>query len=291
MIQLNRKLNFGVNISAYCGMGGIANRESRLAQIAEYSFSIGLIAIAFLLLISWQKQLLGPDTSRDHMLISAIVWGYLLIQTLVMCLLVRSAIEFLKTNWLLPVVLVLGWIYMPLYHMGYAPWLRDLQLILALCLLTPSLGLLVHFLIDGKLSTTLWASLFVVILFGLLVAGVDPSIPNFWDGIWWALATVSTVGYGDVAPTSFIGRLLGGGLILLGMAIFITLTANYLAWLLERQSNSSNRKAAAAMGAVPPTTTNCSCTCSKDMKALTKEMKEMTKAVDTLSNQVKKLEK
>ena len=40
-----------------------------------------------------------------------------------------------------------------------------------------------------------------VVLFGVLERLVDPdSFPNVWLGMWWALETVTTVGYGDVVP-------------------------------------------------------------------------------------------
>jgi voltage-gated potassium channel len=50
--------------------------------------------------------------------------------------------------------------------------------------------------------------------------GAEPtgsSIKSVADGLWWALVTVTTVGYGDVIPLSPVGRLLGGVLMVAGM--------------------------------------------------------------------------
>jgi len=77
--------------------------------------------------------------------------------------------------------------------------------------------------------------------FGVLVAGIDSNIKTTWDGIWWALATVSTVGYGDVVPVSFLGRLVGGALVVLGLGIFVVITANFLAIILREEVKGVKR--------------------------------------------------
>ena len=46
---------------------------------------------------------------------------------------------------------------------------------------------------------------------------------NVWVGMWWALQTVTTVGYGDVTPQHVAGRLVGSVVMLYGIA-FLTIT-------------------------------------------------------------------
>lgn len=47
----------------------------------------------------------------------------------------------------------------------------------------------------------------------------DAEITNFLDAFWWASATVTTVGYGDVVPVTDIGRILGIVLMFVGISI------------------------------------------------------------------------
>jgi voltage-gated potassium channel len=46
---------------------------------------------------------------------------------------------------------------------------------------------------------------------------------NIWVGMWWALQTVTTVGYGDVTPEHVPGRVVGAFVMLYGIA-FLTIT-------------------------------------------------------------------
>ncbi len=47
----------------------------------------------------------------------------------------------------------------------------------------------------------------------------DAQITNLVDAFWWASATVTTVGYGDVVPVTEVGRLIGIALMFVGISI------------------------------------------------------------------------
>ena len=64
---------------------------------------------------------------------------------------------------------------------------------------------------------------------------VEPdTFTSFGDAMWWALQTVSTVGYGDVVPAHTPGRLVGAALMLLGLAFVPALTSIVVAILTTR---------------------------------------------------------
>jgi voltage-gated potassium channel len=54
------------------------------------------------------------------------------------------------------------------------------------------------------------------------------------DALWWAVQTVTTVGYGDVVPEHVAGRLIGGALMLQGIALLTVITASVTATLIEQ---------------------------------------------------------
>ncbi|WP_299743902.1 TrkA family potassium uptake protein [Rossellomorea sp. y25] len=70
----------------------------------------------------------------------------------------------------------------------------------------------------------------LMLSFGTIIHFIEPdTFPSLFDGIWWAIITTSTVGYGDFVPSSFEGRLIGIILILVGAGFlstyFVTLAA------------------------------------------------------------------
>jgi voltage-gated potassium channel len=61
-------------------------------------------------------------------------------------------------------------------------------------------------------------ALTLAILAALLEWAIDPGIGTFRDSLWWAVVTVTTVGYGDVVPTSSGGRIVAALLMLAGVS-------------------------------------------------------------------------
>jgi voltage-gated potassium channel len=49
--------------------------------------------------------------------------------------------------------------------------------------------------------------------------------PSVWDGIWWSVVTVTTVGYGDIYPTSVAGRIIAMLVMFVGIGFLSVLTA------------------------------------------------------------------
>jgi voltage-gated potassium channel len=64
--------------------------------------------------------------------------------------------------------------------------------------------------------------------------GSGGSISSFGNALWWAITTVTTVGYGDTYPVTPAGRGLAAFLMVLGIAFFGVLTANVAAFFVER---------------------------------------------------------
>ena len=86
-------------------------------------------------------------------------------------------------------------------------------------------GLLETLFNSRRLRTILAALVFFIFLFGYLFYVSEPDVKNLGDGIWWALVTITTVGYGDITPVTTLGRVVASSLMLLGLGLIATITA------------------------------------------------------------------
>jgi voltage-gated potassium channel len=75
-------------------------------------------------------------------------------------------------------------------------------------------------------SVIVTATTVVVVGGGVLIRVLDRrEYTNVWVGLWWALQTVTTVGYGDVTPKHVAGRLVAVLVMLQGIAFLAIITA------------------------------------------------------------------
>jgi voltage-gated potassium channel len=73
-------------------------------------------------------------------------------------------------------------------------------------------------------------------------SNVDGSnIKNIGDGLWWAITTVTTVGYGDRYPTTLEGKSLAVLLMVTGISLMGVITATVAAWFIEMSRNERSK--------------------------------------------------
>jgi len=69
---------------------------------------------------------------------------------------------------------------------------------------------------------------------GILMRSVDhDDFPTIGAGLWWAVQTVTTVGYGDKVPTSTEGRLVAAVVMVTGLGFLSVVTASISALFVE----------------------------------------------------------
>ncbi len=120
----------------------------------------------------------------------------------------------------------------------FLPFLRPLRLMRVISfgsLAIQKIAIGRQFAITVKVAIT---ALFVAYISAIQITiserNVDGSnIKSFEDGLWWAVTTVTTVGYGDRFPTTTEGRLLAVLLMLVGISLVGVITASVASWFVR----------------------------------------------------------
>lgn len=218
------------------------SRRERWERSAEGPLTFA----ALLFLVAYAVPIIWPQINTSGRTIAsvavAVSWAMFGIDYLVRVLLAEDRRQFIVSNLFDLLVLLL-------------PLLRPLRLLRLVTLLsilnrTGAPGL------RGRVVTYATGGTALLVLCGALaITDAERSQPgatisSFTDGIWWAVTTMTTVGYGDTYPTTTTGRIVAAVLMLGGIALLGVVTATLASWLVERVSEANEAEQAATRAQV-----------------------------------------
>lgn len=124
------------------------------------------------------------------------------------------------------------------------PFLRPLRLLRVISfgsLVIQKVAIGRQFAITIKvLIASLFVAYIAAVQITIIESGVEGlNIKNFGDGLWWAITTVTTVGYGDRFPTTTEGRFLAVGLMVMGISLMGVITASVASWFVKMGQGES----------------------------------------------------
>ncbi|MEV7322674.1 potassium channel family protein [Streptomyces sp. NPDC093970] len=204
-------------------------RESTQARWEELT-QRPLLALAVAFAVAYALPIV--DGSAGHALTAActgaewVVWGSFAVDYLVRLALAPRRGEFVRTHWMDLCAVVL-------------PLLQPLRLLRLVATLT-LVGRRARMASQIRLTTYVVGAVVGLLMFGsLAVLSVERDSPNgnirtLGDALWWSFTTMTTVGYGDHAPTTGLGRMIAVGLMLSGIALLGVVTANIATWFIAR---------------------------------------------------------
>lgn len=172
-----------------------------------------------------------------------LVWAVFFAEYFVMVLSATEPSKYVKRNPLDLAVIVLSYPQLPvlfgLFRLArLARILRLLRLVGATARAVESLrGILCR---RGLVGVILISG-FVILAGGAALTLLEPQTVRggFVDGVWWAIVTASTVGYGDIAPSTLWGRLIAVVLMLSGVGLISTLAASITTYFLGQDESAS----------------------------------------------------
>jgi voltage-gated potassium channel len=119
------------------------------------------------------------------------------------------------------------------------PFLRPLRL-LSLAVVIDVLQRAVGHTIRGKVIVyTICGALVLIYAGSLAILQVErgqpgATITSFGNAVWWAITTVTTVGYGDLSPVTTMGRVVAVALMIGGITLVGVVTATLASWIVQR---------------------------------------------------------
>jgi voltage-gated potassium channel len=197
--------------------------------------TLTVLALAFLVAFSWPAFVteIDPQTQRILDYVQWISWIAFAVDLLIGLVAAEKKLKFLVHHPLEVITVLL-------------PFLRPLRLLRVI-----SFGTLViqKVAVGRQFAITLkvfLASILMAYIAAVQITiterGVEGSnIKNFSDGLWWAVTTVTTVGYGDRFPTTSTGRVLAVCLMLVGISLMGVITASVAAWFVKMSQEDSEK--------------------------------------------------
>lgn len=219
-------------------------RRARASDAVERATELPLLLLA----VAMVPLLLAPfifDLSATAELVvftlDWAIWAAFALELTVRTYLAPSRRGYLRSHWLDVVIVVVPFLR-PLRLARMARVTRSIRLLRLLAFAARAAGALrAVFGTHGVQYLLAAGALFVVAAAGvvtMLERDGNGAIDGFGTALWWALSTVTTVGYGDVVPTTAPGRIVGVAVMLVGIGLFGVLTANVAAYFIGGDRDS-----------------------------------------------------
>jgi voltage-gated potassium channel len=157
----------------------------------------------------------------------------------------KSKLEFMKWGW---IDLVASIPNLPILRVGrLVRVLRIIRLLRAIRASHRISSILLRNKFKGGVASVA-VTFFLLIMFssiGILICeqqSPGANIKTAMDAIWWSVATITTVGYGDVYPVTTEGRILAMVLMISGVSMFVALSGIVASSLMGQRENKMEGK-------------------------------------------------
>jgi len=227
-----------VQFKRMIGLAGVGVSEDISTQRIAIFFEWYMLCIAFWLPFQWYFEVHGliPADWLDGL--DWFVWGSFIFEALILGSRVKSAWHYFSGNWLNLVIIV---VVCPFFYAHFAElgFLRLIRLLILIRIIVPWLHSAHSILALNRIGFSLIIFLIATVLSGVIVSTFDSGIANPFIGIWWAWETMTTVGYGDVVPTTVAGKVVAMVIMILGILLFSAVTASVSAYFVGRDKKTA----------------------------------------------------
>ncbi len=212
------------------------DRVTRWEKAAEWPLAVAALAFLAAYAIPIATDV-AASVAAVCGAVTWVVWGVFAADYLVRLALAADRWSFVKKNLIDLAVVAL-------------PILRPLRLVRLLALVSIFQRTGAQALRGKVITYAAGGTILLVVVGALAITEAErgrqgANIADVGDGLWWALTTITTVGYGDRYPVTVTGRLVAAVLMIGGVALLGVITATIASWLVERVGETTERQQAA----------------------------------------------
>lgn len=226
-----------VKLRRLLGLAGVSVTETYFTQNVGKVFEWFMLAIAFWLPIQWYLQLQNQLTVNQVVTLDWFVWAAFMLELIVLGTLVKKKTLYFTGNWLNLFIIIVA---CPIFYEHFTGFgmLRMVRLLILARIILPWMRSAHNMLTLNRVGLSLVVFFVATSLSGVIVSTFDSGISNPLNGIWWAWETVTTVGYGDIIPTTPAGKVIAMVVMVLGIILFSIVTASVSAYFMGRDKST-----------------------------------------------------
>jgi voltage-gated potassium channel len=203
------------------------------------AYPLTALSVLFIVVYAWPvlDPAMHPALRRACEFADVALWAIFCIEYLIRLRLAVDKTRFVRSHWFDLAILVLP-VLRPL---------RALRLLNALRVINRHAA---HWT-RGRLAVYVIAgTVLIVLVAGLAVLEAErrhpgSTIHTYPEALWWAVCTITTVGYGDLYPETAEGRLVAVALMIGGLGLIGFTTGSLASWIVDRISDSERPESAA----------------------------------------------
>jgi len=226
-------------VEAILGIQGVHPNENpkavKVGNFFSYLVNIFLILVVIQLLTMW----IDPTAEKSWEWVDEAVWLVFALEFGINISLVDKKWRYFRNNWLNFIIVVLA---APIFKWegNWVLIVRSLRLVLFVRVIFNLFDVLSKILTKNSFGVILLVALLFLLLSAVIFSLIEGR--SISDALWYALVTITTVGYGDIVPKTDYGREFGAVMIIFGVVLFSIVTANISAFLVGQDQQRTEHE-------------------------------------------------